>query len=515
MPRKFTKDEIGKFVFGAQTGNAETVRLMLADGMPVDSLNEVKATALYTSCFFGRTEITTLLLVSGANPNRIMQAPPTARKEYRAVRTALEHAIARADTDAIDALLAHGANPTIVGHDRNTAAHNLLSASAKILALQGGEAYLNDKLSHMLEKGVDINQPGRSSETLLHVAIVKGAPVSTCKLLVARGAAIGCTNSIGEQPVHAAAKRGSTDIIELLIAAGADVNALNWSDETPLFHFETRAAGRILLEMGADIGWTDVRGRSALDLRVRKMDVDDAVSEATQVLVTAGCDPDQKDYAGSSARTTARERGLVAVEEFFAAVTARRCVSEAQPPESLSVRTARPAAPPIQDTAGKAFRAWFQVSKIAEPDGTPMRCYHGTNQDFTEFRIGSYFTCGPHYASDYAMQIAEESGEGDPRVVPVFISMQNPAIVDNAYMEWAGSLSSEHKKWRAKGYDGMISADMTEIVPFSPQQIKSAVGNSGAYDPASPDLCDCASRAPIAVDEAGQDAARRNRHSPR
>ena len=39
----------------------------------------------------------------------------------------------------------------------------------------------------------------------------------------------------GETPLHAAARKGNTKMIQLLVAAGADVNAKDQDDKTPLY----------------------------------------------------------------------------------------------------------------------------------------------------------------------------------------------------------------------------------------------------------------------------------------
>lgn len=121
--------------------------------------------------------------------------------------------------------------------------------------------------------------------------------------------------------------------------------------------------------------------------------------------------------------------------------------------------------------------------------GRPLVVYHGTNRDFDAFKGATYLTSHPGQAADYAANNADASG-GAPRILPLYASLQNPALVDGDYAEWAGYEATEIERLIAAGHDGLMNAPMTEIVAFHPGQIKSAIGNSGLYDPSNPCLAD-------------------------
>ena len=127
---------------------------------------------------------------------------------------------------------------------------------------------------------------------------------------------------------------------------------------------------------------------------------------------------------------------------------------------------------PIDQTKTAAFKAWFGKSKVVDEDGKPLRVYHGTTADFSEFDrdrgniesdfgAGFYFTNTPaDVESNYAgigpdlenkiqleaERIASETDReyDDPEVIaeareqwvqhegatmPVYLSLQNPAIL--------------------------------------------------------------------------------------
>lgn len=67
----------------------------------------------------------------------------------------------------------------------------------------------------------------------LHAAIAGGA-WETAELLMAHGADVNAVNSIGGTPLHNAAARANPEIVERLLAAGAQANARNHNGETPL-----------------------------------------------------------------------------------------------------------------------------------------------------------------------------------------------------------------------------------------------------------------------------------------
>lgn len=171
-----------------------------------------------------------------------------------------------------------------------------------------------------------------------------------------------------------------------------------------------------------------------------------------------------------------------------------------------------------------AFKRWFGDSKVVDARGQPMVVYHGTNQDFTRYdgiRTGErnidldvgdafFFTDSPSVASDYAMAAIEDRYriQGGENVQAVYLAMKNPLVWDFIKDETdqlpgdididADSLSDEvlivselvrHAK--ENGYDGLITLNhddggpkrMNQWIAFRPEQIKSAIGNRGTFDP--------------------------------
>jgi hypothetical protein len=150
------------------------------------------------------------------------------------------------------------------------------------------------------------------------------------------------------------------------------------------------------------------------------------------------------------------------------------------------------------------FQKWFQGSRVVDEAGVPQVVYHGTKADFSEFAKrgerdagyfgeGYYFTNSPDSAEMYSG--AFDAVPTGANIKPAYVSLKNPLIatrgeVNGLYPGMSGKELSEAIK--ADGYDGVIGSSsgssLSEIVAFEPTQIKSATGNTGAFDGANPDI---------------------------
>ena len=96
----------------------------------------------------------------------------------------------------------------------------------------------------------------RDGSTPLHCAVWKGH-LAAVELLLAAGADVNAHNENdhwGTTPLHAAAHANQAAIARLLIDRGAEINAHDREGRTPLFHttfHKANAAARVLAEHGA------------------------------------------------------------------------------------------------------------------------------------------------------------------------------------------------------------------------------------------------------------------------
>jgi hypothetical protein len=161
--------------------------------------------------------------------------------------------------------------------------------------------------------------------------------------------------------------------------------------------------------------------------------------------------------------------------------------------QQQAVGRMEPAMSRAPQTDSKAFRDWFGGSKVVDAEGNPLVVYHGTGNDFStfmpsdmgEYGGGIYVTPDPKGASDYATY----RGRTAPNVMPVYVSIKNPAGPAEAanIASWRGEEAVRSELIR-RGYDGIIDKFSGQIVAFKPEQVKSAIGNVGTFDPADPDI---------------------------
>nr|DAH24284.1 MAG TPA: polyVal ADP-Ribosyltransferase [Caudoviricetes sp.] len=152
------------------------------------------------------------------------------------------------------------------------------------------------------------------------------------------------------------------------------------------------------------------------------------------------------------------------------------------------------------EPALRNFYKWFGDSKVVDEQGRPLVVYHGTDAEFDTFgnyganqqaRIGTYF-----FTDDYMNADGYAGGE---IVMDVYLSLQNPLIIDAKSQHWNDIDSKYGNTTRditlnekvRKQYDGVIFKDVADnfaetddisdvYVAFEPNQIKS-IDNHGTF----------------------------------
>lgn len=175
----------------------------------------------------------------------------------------------------VKALLAHGANPSLIGMYGMTALYiageiadyaEIARLLADVTPLTLYEAAQYGKLSRVqsaLDAGADPNKPDPSDAfhlTALMNAMQSGS-AEMAKLLLRRGANIGAKDKHGRTALHHAAMYGDSGLANLLLDRGADVNAAAYSSQlgkpaTPLTDAVEYAQADIvdlLLKRGAEL----------------------------------------------------------------------------------------------------------------------------------------------------------------------------------------------------------------------------------------------------------------------
>ena len=138
----------------------------------------------------------------------------------------------------------------------------------------------------------EVNARGGKHVTPLHAAVDKGH-LGVAKLLVERGADMGCRDSQSQTPLHVASYRGHTEVVSLLIYHGADLNAEGFNQETSLYlalKEGRRDIAKLLLEHRADINRPEIRGLTALHYALLH-----GHSDIVQFLLDHGADTNRRD----------------------------------------------------------------------------------------------------------------------------------------------------------------------------------------------------------------------------
>jgi hypothetical protein len=157
-----------------------------------------------------------------------------------------------------------------------------------------------------------------------------------------------------------------------------------------------------------------------------------------------------------------------------------------------------------------AFKNWFGDSKVIGADGRPLAMYHGTYIDFDAFDGKHIFHCftpdpalAERHATDSYRHFKDDCSNAAIIVMPVYIRalrpfdprtpecitlmekwhLGRPSEYDYAEFDSLEDLSVV-SRIRALGFDGiwMREGNYYNILAiFSPNQVKSSIGNSGRF----------------------------------
>jgi ankyrin repeat protein len=280
----------------AVRGDLPELERLLAEGTPVDTPGRGGGNALLQALMYGdqitpakRLEIVDLLIRHGTDVDFRFD-PAASGWDF----TALHLAATRSSAPIIKRLVAAGADVNAVDFRGSSVLHHMLHSGLE-------EEEFADALATLVAAGLDLDAVGPEDETpLLLAARLRPWAVDD---LIAVGADVEVTGARGLGPLHVVVGVAKPEIpavpvaMTALLEAGADVNARDHSNRTPLHVVTPKSVSitRRLIAAGANVNAVDSSGSNALSavLRMRRY-TDEELSELLALMVAAGLEVDAR-----------------------------------------------------------------------------------------------------------------------------------------------------------------------------------------------------------------------------
>ena len=226
----------------------DLVKLLISNRANVNAVSNFGQTPLHLACQQSSVEIVAALITSGANVERkdgdgrsplsmacmcnqteivkylVQEAGADVNSLDSCLNSPLLHAVNSGlslNPDLIRIVLEAGGNANHTNHLGSSAIFTIVRRSSE----HSLEGLLS--LDSLIEHGADLNQHDRQirdqKETALHLSISRGQDSLTEKLIRC-GADVNARNERGFSPLHRVARQEKTDLVKLLVAAGADVS---------------------------------------------------------------------------------------------------------------------------------------------------------------------------------------------------------------------------------------------------------------------------------------------------
>ncbi len=167
----------------------------------------------------------------------------------------------------------------------------------------------SDDVAALLARGMDPNTVDPNGEPVLVVAARAGWEPTT-ELLLKAGAKVDAKNGFGDTAIMVAALNGHLVLVKKLFARGAEINPTGW---TPLAYAATNGQTevvRYLLEIGAKVNAQSANGTTPLMMAVRG-----GHAATVDLLIAKGADVNLRNQNDASALSWATRGGFDTIEK--------------------------------------------------------------------------------------------------------------------------------------------------------------------------------------------------------
>lgn len=251
-------------------GHIEIVKFLVASGADINERGRVNTRLLHTAVAYNHDKVAQFLIASGADinlPDNLGFTPLDYAIDYGSqteisqilrkhggmlkdpYRAEIMNAAAKGDLGRLKELAAEGVDFRVNDTRGRTPLHMAAKNSHK------------EVVEFLIANGVEVDGRGPFCETPLYHTTSR----EVAKILLAAGAdpnveyivfVMNGYPSGNDTILHKAVKDGNKEIVELLIAEGADINSNGWASGTPL-HVAVRRGklemARVLIAAGADV----------------------------------------------------------------------------------------------------------------------------------------------------------------------------------------------------------------------------------------------------------------------
>ncbi|XP_059489715.1 uncharacterized protein LOC132204878 [Neocloeon triangulifer] len=278
----------------AATFSNAMCRIIVDNGADLSAVNSEGNDALHLACINGKLEnVKYLLSLNGFS----------LEKKGKNGKTALHNAARKGHIDVVEFLLSKEADIN-ARDDSNETPLNLAAASA------------NEEMCRLLvDRGAELSAVDSDGNDALHLACITGKLENVKYLLGINGSSIRKIALNGQTSLHYAAIRGNIAVAEFLLSKGADVNARDNNNDTPLFYAASfsKEMFRLLVDSGADLSAVDRNGDDILHIEC----FNGQLENIQYLLCIDGVSVGKKGKNGKTALHNAASRGHIAVAEFL------------------------------------------------------------------------------------------------------------------------------------------------------------------------------------------------------